>query len=146
MLRIKPESIAKGTFFKIYSNCSDRNIKVKCTTLLGNHNRQTDRGFVVKSNGCWIKLFWKKYILDTVESEAEAPEEDTSQVNPPVDVRYTYLTITKNTGWITHHFLVNTFYRFDLRKKKSNGNANITALCLRGTTSRSNVVLAILGH
>ena len=53
----------------------------------------------------------------TVKSEAEALEENTS----PVDVRYTYLTITKNTGQITQHFLVDASYRFDLRKNKSNG-------------------------
>ena len=33
----------------------------------------------------------------------------------------TYLTIKKNTGRIAHHFLVDASYRFDLRKKKSNG-------------------------
>ena len=44
-----------------------------------------------------------------------------STVEAEVDVSYTYLTIKKNTGRITHHFLVDASYRFDLRKKKSSG-------------------------
>ena len=54
------------------------------------------------------------YILDTVESVVPVD-------NTVTGVSYTYLTIKKNTGRITHHFLVDASYRFDLRKKKSSG-------------------------
>ena len=57
------------------------------------------------------------YILDTVESVV--PVDNT--VESEAEVSYTYLTIKKNTGRITHHFLVDASYRFDLKKKKSNG-------------------------
>ena len=53
-------------------------------------------------------------ILDTVESVVPVD-------NTVTGVSYTYLTIKKNTGRITHHFLVDASYRFDLRKKKSSG-------------------------
>ena len=57
------------------------------------------------------------YILDTLESVV--PVDNT--VESEAEVSYTYLTIKKNTGRITHHFLVDASYRFDLRKKKSSG-------------------------
>ena len=39
-------------------------------------------------------------------------------VDDPV---YSYFTLTKSTGRLTHHFSVDSSYRFDLRKKKPHG-------------------------